>query len=321
MLVRYIKQFDGFLLLLGPISMFFVVLVRVSAGVNEVDLSQQLTWLLDQNTTLVIPGWVDQLAGFLVSLGFAVLINRRIQQWSLQEKLNNMPFFVIIWVFTIIPGGHSSVLYWLSSVLYLAYLNQVFGLIDGLRSVKSVFNASLLTGVLTLINGNFIWLLPLLWWSAISNGELTLRKWLLSLIGVALPHYFLLALGYLFFDRVLTPHLPVYTIMISWNSTGFWILSLYMVVAVVAAISIVRLQSGITLRLRKKLVFIYTCGMLTLLVAWLSGMDDSIYFFIVPATILLSRFLTEEKSKWLSELTVLALILIPLFLLFTEQVN
>jgi hypothetical protein len=312
---RYRQNYQAQLLLLLILSaiLWVMAFIKPTTSVWDETLSPFLF-----TAKIIIPGkwWSELPALFLVVVEGAMLADMTGRS-KLLGRTDLTPAIVYVLLMSYNTHYLSLNEALVNNFLVIALIRTLVNVFDDQKNLLKWLNASLLIGILTLLQPLNGLLLFLLWTTFIIYRINTIREWIVSLLGfflVALFYYF-----YLFwFDliSVFHHHLGDFLKEISlslpqWHrrEMPFIFVSIFMMLLLIPRLALLLDEN--TIKSRKILNVIIFHGFYATLALFLAGDNWPQFFFqlLIPLSIAFSRFLANSRFNKLKDILIIIIFL------------
>jgi hypothetical protein len=300
------------------------VFLRPQTFIVEISNAMPLyEWLYSGISQL--PVWLQFVISWLLISIQAIYLNQLVVKHELFPRLTFLPALLFITLSVLFPEMMLIQPTLFVNLILLMVLDRILLLYKNPAPLRQVFNASFLLAVATLIDSSslafyfyllisLVILLPFYW-----------RVWIISLIGFALPYYFLSvcffmtdSLGsfwlqkipYAFrFTQFIPPHLkPLQTATIC--------VLLLLFIFSVYSVATHFYRNIIRIRRYFQLIFIWTLFALLSMLFTRTVSLHSICILTIPLSILLSYFFLQAKRKTFAEISFFLLVVFIILVRF-----
>jgi hypothetical protein len=269
-------------------------------------LSSCADWLNFNNS------FIGKIIRVTVNLFSALFINKIVQDHKLMEKPGYLPAMIFLLLQMLIPAQNSFPII-CTNILLIFIVKLMIIVYKDEKPVNTLITAGFLSGLLALISTEgviyFIWLSVAL----LIMRSVSLREWIMILVGFLLPFYLLSSLLYLtdsfsfqhiFSFPYLNLELPTLTIFI-WIRIAF-ILIVPFIFFIISSGQIAKLL----IQGRKTFIISLLLSIITLclLLIDLSALNSHLSQIILPASLLMSPLLVNSRKNLVPNLFVLLLI-------------
>jgi len=267
---------------------------------------------------------LSQIIGFifiLLQAFYIIYLNKKFILLNTQTYLPVLIFILITSIYKDLQLFHPVVI--TNFFLLLAY-NKVFETYKKEIAFSNFFEASLFISIGSLFYFNFIFFIIFVWIGMIILRPFYIREWIVSLIGLILPHliiyafYFLTDQYFIYFKLISSNFLVSFT-PIKWNIFYYIV---YLLIILMIIISTIHLFSGYNIKKIKArkyfLIILWSFPLIILLTALRPSAFAELFFLLsLPISLILSNFFITLKSKWTGEvmfaLLLSSIILIQIF--------
>ena len=250
--------------------------------------------------------------GFFILFLQAVIINKIVTDQKMFQRNNYLTGMSYLLITSIFHVGFTSTLISVSFIIWI--LSILFNLTTQQNPKKNIFNLGLLTGVSILIFFPTFLFVLLIFFGLLIFRPFRIREWVILILGIITPFYFVLAFGYLLDkpEMLLSP--LFYFRMPKFSLTVFEISSLSITLLLVI-IGFSYAQSN----MRKLLVQSRNCWTIitaflifALFIPFLSKTPQYYFtlFCFVPASIFTASTFFYPEKKWFINLSHWALVLL-----------
>jgi hypothetical protein len=194
--------------------LFYGLVLKFNVFLHPVGPSQQpadhylYKWLLDFLAPVHLPPTIYILIAFLLIYGQATLLNRICHVHKLLPKPNYLPGMAYMLVTSLFVDWN----YFSAPLLVNSFLIWIYYRLITLHGASkpgaAIFNVGIITGVATLLYKPALLFVLLLMAALFIMRPLRIREWLIALLGVTTPYYFLALMLYLFGQWNLQKLLP-----------------------------------------------------------------------------------------------------------------
>lgn len=153
--------------------------------------------LLDFLSPLHLPPAFYSIVAFLLLFSQASLFNRICNTQKMLPKPNYLPAMSYVLITSLMPEWNQfSAPLIINSLLIWAYYRMVL-LYNSHKPASAIFNIGVLTGIITLFYQPALVFILLIWFALYTMRPFIIREWLIALLGVTTPYYFLAITLYL----------------------------------------------------------------------------------------------------------------------------
>ncbi|NVO02878.1 MAG: hypothetical protein HXX09_09290 [Bacteroidetes bacterium] len=260
--------------------------------------------------------WIIVITAFGLLFFQTIILNNLATDHELPSKNTYLPALVYIVLMSSSVNAFPIHPVLFSNFFLLLALNIIFELYGKSESFVDILNISLLISLASLFYFPCIFFLLLFWIAFIIYRMFSLREWIISIVGIILP-YFFLAIYYFWNDKLLNRIQDYQKLLINLKHFSLKI-STYQIVlySVIGAILLIAFYSLMT-RTRDKAIknrkfnsIIFWFLILGIVSIALSSNYSSFHFGIafIPASILISNYFVQVKRKWFAEVLFLILL-------------
>jgi hypothetical protein len=154
------------------------------------------TWLLDYLDPLKLPAIIYTIISFILLYLQATLFNRICNELKMLPKPNFLPAMSYLLLTSLFPEWN----YFSAPLIINLFLIWIFYKMTNLyntpKPVASIFNIGMILGVVTLLYQPAIVFVLLLLLALFIMRPFRIREWLIGLMGISAPYYFLLLVLY-----------------------------------------------------------------------------------------------------------------------------
>lgn len=206
------------------------------------------------------------------------------------------------------------------NLIMILLLNAIFNIYGDSMPNRKVFDAGLMVGVASLLYFPAIWFLVFIWFCFIVYQNFTLRNFLISIIGTAIPIIFT---GFYFFwtnrlSQVLSSFLlgfsDIRPFQFKLDIYVYIIWTLFTLLLFSGFKEVMKRITSNSIEIRRKfrvLVFFFIFSLLTSIFAG-NDLKYHLMLLLIPLSSFLSAYLSQNKKVFVPELIV-ALILVAIF--------
>lgn len=198
-MIIFFQKNDGVLVVLAPAIVIVVSILSLVFGVggnpDYTTVPLLNAWLTLEN--MLIWPWLNAMLSVLFAIASMLMLNRAIQGFALIGKLTNIPMLLVSLLFFAIPASHNHMFLWIEALLLIRVIFYCMNILDERHMNTSIFNASLIVGIMGSIMPVFFPVLVTVLGLVILIGKMNLRRILLLILGVSLPIYLLSMTAYL----------------------------------------------------------------------------------------------------------------------------
>ncbi|MBO9567045.1 MAG: hypothetical protein J7621_30005 [Niastella sp.] len=185
------------MLLIYGLVLKFGMLLHPMAPLRQPDDHFLYTWLLDFLAPLHLPSIIYTLIAFFLLYSQAVMFNRICNDQKMMAKTNylaGMAYMLITTLF--IEWNHFSAPLLINSLLIWIF-HRVSILYNSNKPGAAIFNVGLIMGIVTLMYQPAIVFSIFLLVSLFIMRPLRVREWLIGILGITTPYYFMAIVLYL----------------------------------------------------------------------------------------------------------------------------
>lgn len=231
------------------------------------------------------------------------LLNRALQKWALLGRLSNLPLFVAMVIYFSMPSTLNSVFFWVGSMIMLQMVDHTLNLLSGVKPDSNAFAASAMVGALLLFYPAFLLLYLAVLGAMFMAGEFSVRKLMITVVGLLLPSYFLFSMLYILPVSVpvdLEIFLPAFENLMLYAEHWWTVLYALFIAGCAMLVSAGQMTSS-TLREKRRWQLIILIFALGFAAAFFAGPDLIMGLSFVPAVVIVSRLFVNHPTRWLLE--------------------
>ncbi len=253
----------------------------------------------------------------LLLLFQSILLNQVLENHRLMERNQLLTAAVYILIMSSSPILTNPIGILFTSLILIIQLNIVLNIYGKKEPYREVFDAGFIIGIASLLYFPIFFFIIFLWACLVLYQLFTWREWLISIIGISIPHLF--AGTYFYwtgnFENGFSTFTDFFTKIQPLVFTGsIYLYTIWGFMVILAFVSFGQISKGLTestISIRKKtrtlLIFLIIC----LASAIFSG--DTLMTYLVIATIPVSAFialyLSRTKKHFIPEIIILLLFL------------
>jgi hypothetical protein len=257
------------------------------------------------------------LALFLI-LFQGLLFNGIVNQYNLIGNRSFLPGIIYLLIIANLPEYQLLQPVFFATLLLILSWNLLINADTAQNSLTSYFNASFLLGISTIFYPNYLFFLIIMIVSTFLNRAPQLREFAMIIIGILALWYFYISLFFIF-----TNHMGLSGIEFHFSfsakdflklQTGQFIFFVYFSILLLVSLymsSVSMSNQKIQTRRIFKILFLWILLGAALFLFTPSGFE-LIYMLAIPFSTFVSLFFSNLKSKWLSEISFLFLLIITL---------
>lgn len=186
------------LLLIYGLVLKFPIFLHPPAGPLRQEEDHFLyKWLIDFITPANIPPFVFSLITFLLLYSQAMLFNRIFNVQRMLGNSNYLPAMAYLLITSLFPEWNQ----FSAPLLVNSLLIFVFYRLSNIHNVQrpgaSIFNVGLIMGVISLLYQPAVIFILLIWLALFIMRPFRVQEWLINLLGITMPYYFLILILYL----------------------------------------------------------------------------------------------------------------------------
>ncbi|MFT3825198.1 MAG: hypothetical protein QM731_14850 [Chitinophagaceae bacterium] len=154
-------------------------------------------WLIDYTSALHIPRLIYSLVAFLLLYSQALLLNRAMNEFKLLPRYNYLPAMTYMLITSLFPQWNqfSAPLIINSFLIWIFF--RLVSLPNSQKPGTLIFNIGVVTGLVTLVYKPAIVLALLVIFALFIMRPFRVQEWLINLLGITTPYYFLIVVLYL----------------------------------------------------------------------------------------------------------------------------
>ena len=306
-MTRFLKNNDGVLLLLGMILLVVVSFGRVIfLGVPAFESR----YLLGMSSLEAWQRWLIFALNFPIAAFLLVLFNRMVQQYGLLTRLSNLPFFLSILAFFTIQDELNQPFIWFSLACLMWFYTNNFEFMSTNGPKTTSFWSGFSIGLGSWLYPAIILSLPTYIQAGFSSGMLSMRRFIIHLVGVLLPSYFIILLYYLIADDWILPNWFRIDFKLSISNWGFWQWALVVFIQVITVVSTGFTLKGTNLREKRRFYLLAVSSILSLLAGVFISFDVFVIMSLLPFSIVFSRWIQAVARNWVGDLVLLTYLMI-----------
>lgn len=185
------------ILLVYALVLKFNLFLNPSAPVRQEEDNYLYTGLINFLEPLNFPPMLYSFLAFVLLFTQATLLNRICNTQKMLAKSTYLPAMSYILITSLMPEwNHFSAPLIINSLLIWVYY-QMMLLYNTHRGAASIFNIGVIMGIITLFYQPAIVFILLIWLALFIMRPFIIREWVIGLLGVTTPYYFLAILLYL----------------------------------------------------------------------------------------------------------------------------
>jgi hypothetical protein len=311
-LLKVLLKNDRLIILLAPAIMLVGVVLKMVDGLEPLH-ADSIFYLGFLNAW---PTWLNYCicAALALITGFAA--NQAVQNLGILGRISNLPNLFVVLLFFMLPEEGNFFYLWGIFFLQLAVLRWVEQIPDEQKKLSVfVFNASLVIGILSLLEGWAILYFLLIIQSLAAVGMVTLKRIAIGFLGLIVPFYFYNAFLFLFNVSYHLPSLEFAfsTVLLPFERQSITAVMLIVFMLLMAINSLYGTAGSSTLRVRRRWMIVVSFMVISSFIVLNSDYRDMAMFVVLPFSIVISKVLITVKNQRLGSL-YLTLFLLILFL-------
>ncbi len=270
----------------------------------------------------MLSGFVAYLLGFLSVLILAFLITRLNIKYMIIEARTYLPalFIIIISLFYVpLHIVHPGVI---AAIFVLLVVDKVFNTYSDESKIIDFFSASLFLSIGSLFYFNIVFLVVFIWYSISSQSKNRWKAWLITIIGIFIPYFFIWTISYLAntsedflerinsnFDLILVPPSVIIEHLFVINIAYYFMFSFLIILVFISSIKIIRSLRGNKINVRKYFVsfFILFFILILQLVFFSTVAFEILPIIAIPLSFLFSYYLFHMKNKLFGNIIIVTL--------------
>lgn len=189
---------NSLLLLVYGLVLKFPIFLRPPGGPLRQEEDHFLyKWLVDFIAPANLPNIVFSLITFLLLYSQALLFNRIFNVQRMLGNPNFLPAMAYMLITSLFPEWNQfSAPLLVNSFLILIFYKLVI-IHNAQKAGAAIFNVGLIMGVITLLYQPAVIFILLMMFALFTMRAFRIREWLINLLGVTMPYYFLILILYL----------------------------------------------------------------------------------------------------------------------------
>lgn len=188
---------NALVLLVYALVLKFHIFLHPQLPVKQPDDNYLYTGLLDFLEPLQLPPLFFSFVSFLLIYSQASLLNRICSSQKLLPKQNYLPAMAYVLITSLLPDwNYFSAPLLINSLLIWIYYRMIL-LYNSNSAAAGIFNIGLMIGLVTLFYKPAVVFALLIWLALFIMRPFIVREWLIGLLGLTTPYYFLIILLYL----------------------------------------------------------------------------------------------------------------------------
>lgn len=262
------------------------------------------------------PAWLNYALGAIFALITGLTANQTIQSLGILGRISNLPNLFIVLLFFMLPEESNFFYLWAIFFLQLAILRWVEQIPDEQKKLSVfVFNASLIVGLLTLLEAWSVLYFFLVIQSLAAVGMITLRRFIIGLLGLLIPVYFYNAFLFIGFNKLYFPSfdLALLGVLLPFDKQSMMAVIMIVFMLLMALTSLYGSSGSSTLRVRRRWMIVVTFMVISAFIVLNMGYVDMAIFMVFPSSIVLSKALITIKNQRVGSVYFLVFLLIIFF--------
>jgi hypothetical protein len=154
-------------------------------------------WLIDFIAPANIPGVIFSLITFLLLYSQALLFNRIFNVQRMLGNPNYLPAMAYMLITSLFPEWNQFSAPLLVNSLMILVFYRLINIQNTQRPGAAIFNVGIIMGIITLLYQPAIIFILLMWLALFIMRPFRIQEWLINLLGVTMPYYFLILVLYL----------------------------------------------------------------------------------------------------------------------------
>ena len=185
------------LLIYGLVLKFSIFLHPPNGPLRQEEDHFLYTWFLDLVAPLHIPDVVFSLITFLLLYSQALLFNRIFNVQRMLGNPNFLPAMAYMVITSLFVEWNQFSAPLLVNYLLILVFYRLVNIQNTQRAGAAIFNVGLLMGVITLLYQPAVIFILLMLMALFIMRPFRIREWLINLLGITMPYYFLILMLYL----------------------------------------------------------------------------------------------------------------------------
>jgi len=274
----------------------------------------QLSYLTDQNL------YVQTIIAFILTLTTAFIINKIAVDNGLSSKASTLVAFLYIMLTSVLLGeSHNNPVIWINFILVFVLAN-LLRLPYAKNTIPILFNASFFVGIASFFYPQLVFLIVFVWLSIIIHKVVTWRNFVVTMIGILLPYFFLLT-WFFYMNHILENSFVLFDLLHIDISPVFLTDPIDIITSAIFVVLIFISTFGITnslneknINLRRNLtITIFYLITAFLILVFFSKSIISTILLSIPSALIIGHWLsTIKKEKWYNIALSVAMFLIIL---------
>jgi hypothetical protein len=188
---------NALILLVYALLLKFPLFLKPVAALRQPDDNYLYTGLLDFLEPLRLPAVFFSFLSFLLIYSQASLLNRICNSQKILPKQNYLPAMAYVLMTSLLKEwNYFSAPLLINSMLIWIYYRMIL-LYNSNKAATGIFNIGVMMGLVTLFYKPAIVFVLLIWLALFIMRPFIIREWLIGLLGLTTPYYFLVILLYL----------------------------------------------------------------------------------------------------------------------------
>ena len=295
----------GFLVFLTLLGVAFVVFIGNYLGDN-IESQVLISELSLVNLDTELQYWVQYVIGVFI-LGINFWIVKRINSKHRFVEEGTIPFAAYYLVFiSFFPTLVLQTELLLSSTFCLLMLYIILTIYNQASVMLLVFTASILLGLACILHYPFAVLLIILLMAISIFRSFEIREYLIAIIGVLLPFFYLYSIAYISGSEISVPDLHLFTLereFISFSVGG----GLLFLLGFFSFTHVFISRSKLVVRQRNQVLITLSFIVITSVIAVLSPSHEAIALLVAPLSFCFHIFYQHFSKKWILDLYLLIL--------------
>lgn len=154
-------------------------------------------WLIDFIAPANIPGVIFSLITFLLLYSQALLFNRIFNVQRMLGNPNYLPAMAYMLITSLFPEWNQFSAPLLVNSLMILVFYRLINIQNTQRPGAAIFNVGIIMGIVTLLYQPAIIFILLMWLALFIMRPFRIQEWLINLLGITMPYYFLILALYL----------------------------------------------------------------------------------------------------------------------------
>lgn len=297
----------GFLILLMVASAAFLGLIGIHLSeqieAKAIADGQHLAFLA---VDIRLPFWIKYTLCLLI-LGLNFWQTKKINDQHRFAEGTIIPFAIFYLVsISLFSSSFFSLSTLIGSSLCLLMLNITLAIYNQPNVTQLVFSASVVLGITSILFYPFIlfWITLLIAISIFRTFEL--REYLMAIIGLALPLFYLFSLYYLLDIKEEIPPLKIGLPEFRY-SLSYLGIALFTVMASIAWIRVILLQAKMVVRQQNQMIIFSAFMVIACIISLFLNPSSSIVLLLAPLSLCFHIFYQNLRKKWVAESFLLLL--------------